>query len=453
MHTYQRDIREDYHLGKVIGQGHFGTVRIAKQITSNKKFAVKTIEKRKVLKDLHILKREVEILQTLDHPNLLVTFATYEDMKYLHIVTELCTGGELYDKLIRKTRYKERGAAKIMRQILLAVNHLHEHGICHRDLKPENFLFVSPDKKSDLKLIDFGLANKFGSRFEARMNTMVGTPSYVAPEVLTGAYGPQCDIWSAGVIMYMVLSGRLPFEGNTTNEIFKKIMTNSPKFSSKYWKNISHEAKDLITKMLSRVPTNRPSASEVLRNPWFQSTASQIIHIDPAILESLVNYKMESKFKQEALSVIVKNLSIEEIKELKEAFNAMDTGNTGDLTFQEVETALKMRGYNFASDKIAQIMDNTGMNALGRVNYSDFVRATISSKKKLVEQKLWEAFKVLDADNSGYITSNNLKQAFDQMGKHYDQETLQGMIREADIEKDNQISFDEFKQIFNRASV
>lgn len=449
--TLKREIRDEYHLGKVIGSGHFGSVRVAKQINTDKKFAIKTIEKRKVIHDLHLLKREVEILMSLDHPNLIKTYACYEDARYMHIVTELCTGGELYDRLATKTRYKEKGAAKIMRQILLAVNTLHVNGICHRDLKPENFLFSTPEKPSILKLIDFGLSCKFGSSFDRRMDTVVGTPYYIAPEVLSGDYGIQCDIWSVGIIMYMLLCGNPPFQGQTTNEIFKKILTNGPKFKARVWIDVSEEAKALITAMLSRVPTSRPTASDVLKSHWFANSTSRVIKIEPTIIDALINYKAESRFKKEALSVIVKNLSIHEILELKNAFIDIDTGNTGDLSFEEIEQALRNQGYNFASDKIQNIMGIAGINSKGRINYSDFLRMTLSSKSNLVEQKLWEAFKIFDVDNSGRITADNLQQAFSKMGKDFDSETIRQMISEADFLKTNSISFDEFKMMFGTA--
>jgi calcium-dependent protein kinase len=448
--TSQSNIRDSYQLGKVFGHGHFGTVRVAKHKITGKKFAVKTIEKKKVMKDLHVLKREVEILQNLDHPNLIVTFATYEDPKYLHIVTELCTGGELLEKLIAKTRYKEREAALIMRQILLAVNHLHEHGICHRDLKPENFLFASTEKNADLKLIDFGLANKFGNKFWDLMSSVVGTPYYVAPEVLSGGYGPQCDIWSVGIIMFMLLSGKPPFEAQTTNGIFKKILSDTPKFTNSYWAEVSVDAKYLITAMLQKNPLLRPTAKDVLDSQWFRTRSSAVITISPSVLDSLINYKSESKFKKAALGVIVKNLSIAEIKELKEAFIAMDIDNSGELTFDDIETGLKNQGYHVAGDKIALMLANPELSRTGRINYSDFLTMTISSKAQLISHSLWDTFKVLDIDNTGFITADNLKQAFHLMGKDYDDTTVAQMVAEADTEKPDMITFEEFRALFSK---
>lgn len=439
----QQNFRENYVLGKVIGHGHFGIVREGKHIPTSKKYAIKTIDKRKMTLEMAGFKREVEILQRLDHPNLISTYASYEDAKYVHIVTELCTGGELYDQLITKSRYKEKRAAKIMRQILHAISYLHQNGICHRDLKPENFLFASNSKDADLKLIDFGLAHKFGNKIE--LESVVGTPYYVAPEVLLGSYDQKCDIWSAGVILYMLLCGKPPFVANSHKQVFNKILHHTPKFSNKYWQVVSDEAKHLVASMLSKNPKERPTAQDSLSHPWIVNRSSDFVIINPEILNTFVNHKAESLFRKAALGVIVKNLSIEEIKDLKEAFIAMDVTNSGDLTTEDIKRGLEQQGYTHSSNKISQIMQSAGMNDRGRINYSDFLRMTVMSKTQLIEQNMWEAFKVFDIDNSGVVTASNLKEVFRVMNKNYNDEAITQMINEADTKDDKVVSFEEFK--------
>mmetsp|Transcript_7250 Transcript_7250/g.10713 ORF Transcript_7250/g.10713 Transcript_7250/m.10713 type:complete len:494 (-) Transcript_7250:31-1512(-) len=447
--TSQQNILEFYTLEKVLGSGHFGNVRRAHPKSNrNQKVAIKSIDKRKLkkAKDQQMLKRELEILQTVDHPNIIKLYESFEDPKYLHIVMELCSGGELFERIVEKGRYTEKEASIIMRSILRAVNHLHKNGIAHRDLKPENFLFLSRNEDSELKLVDFGLSNKFGDKFGERMQSMVGTPYYVAPEVLQGRYGPECDLWSSGVIMYVILSGTLPFPGQSHSEIFNKIIRGEVKMDGRVWTSVGPYARDLIKKLMVYEPKSRLSAEEALNHPWFKEAKSaNQITIDFNILESLQNYKATSRFQKEALSVVVKHLSYESIQDLKNAFFEFDTSNTGYLSLEEVQAALEKAGFNIAGNKVREIIGNVDYKGDGRINYSEFIAATLSSKMDLNEQIMWNAFNHFDLDNTGYVTEDNLKSALLKTGKSLEPEQIQEMIKEVDQENNGKVSFDEFK--------
>ncbi len=173
-------------------------------------------------------------------------------MKYYYLVCELCSGGELFDRILEKGRFSEHGAAKIIYKILLALNYMHDAGVCHRDLKPENFMFASSHKHAEIKIIDFGLS-KFISKGQ-KLDTIVGTPYYVAPEVLRGQYNQTCDMWSVGVLLYILLCGYPPFTGKGSKEIFKKILTVSLEFPEDDWRGISVSAKNLIRELLHPRP-------------------------------------------------------------------------------------------------------------------------------------------------------------------------------------------------------
>ena len=229
--TLHKDISDDYSFGKILGKGHFGIVRKAYS-KADPQFivAIKSIEKRKVSKNIDLLRNEVEILSSLDHPNIIKFYDSYEDTRFLHLVTEFCSGGELFDYVITKGRYSEKKAAKLIYRIVLSVNHLHSQGICHKDLKPENFLFENNDPNAELKLIDFGLSSKFGHAREP-MHDEEGPPNYEAPDVLHGSYGPECDLWSIGVLSFVLLSGKLPFPGDTNKDIFRKILKSELRFN------------------------------------------------------------------------------------------------------------------------------------------------------------------------------------------------------------------------------
>lgn len=190
-----------------------------------------------------------------DHPNIISLKDIFEDEDCVYLVMESCTGGDLMEYIINFDHMTESQACRIMEKVFSALNHLHTIGICHRDIKPENLLLTSKSEDAEIKLIDFGLASKFGNNQE--MHSIVGTPYYVAPEVLMSDYGKECDIWSAGVLLYVLLSGRPPFNGNTYESVVRKIMKGDFNFKDPIWQNVGGEAKNLIMRMLLVNPHRR----------------------------------------------------------------------------------------------------------------------------------------------------------------------------------------------------
>jgi calcium-dependent protein kinase len=227
---------------------------------------VKSIPKARVKQNIDLLQRELQILMTVDHPNIIKLYEVYEDPKFIHLVMEYCSGGELCDKILDKGLLTENEASNLMYKLLHAINHLHSEKISHRDIKPENILYKSEAPNSDIKIIDFGLSSKFGE-FEEKMHTVVGTPYYVAPEVLEKNYGPECDVWSLGVIIYFRLAGKPPFSGSNNIEVFEKIKECYVIMEDEVWNSVSNEAKDLILKLISRNPKERLTAAQAMEHP------------------------------------------------------------------------------------------------------------------------------------------------------------------------------------------
>jgi len=236
-------------------------------------YAIKSIRKSKVHK-IEVLKREIEILKDVQHPNIIRLIEVHEDSKYLHLITELCTGGELFDRIIAKTQspeghFSEVDAADLVRCILDAIAYCHdEKQIVHRDLKPENFLFASKSDDAPIKIIDFGL-----SRYDVdpgnMMRTKVGTPYYVAPEVLNRKYDKSRDIWSIGVISYILLCGYPPFYGDSDSQIFDSVRAGKFDFPSPEWDTVSKAAKDFVCSLLKKDPAKRYVYVEQFR-PLFE---------------------------------------------------------------------------------------------------------------------------------------------------------------------------------------
>ena len=447
------DIRFKYEFVKIIGRGHYGTVRLAHlKSRPEEMVAIKTMTKKKVATSTEALQREIRILFALDHPNIIRLHEVFEDDKYMHLVTEYCSGGELLDHLVSMGRYSEHDAARLLHKILLAVNNLHQNNVCHRDLKPENFMFENTDPRAELKLIDFGLAHKFFNKAgSSELKSFVGTPDYVAPEVLQGGYGPKCDLWSVGVILYVMLSGKLPFAGNSVNEIYARILSGEFTTNTDVWRNINPWAIDLLLKLLVVNPQKRLSAEEALEHEWFVQSPISPLVISRDILESLKRYRTRSKFQSEAHAIIVKCLNICQIKDMKETFMALDREKNGFLKFQELEQGLLIAGYQLAAHEIEEILQNADFKRDGRINYSEFLAATLESRALLDDDVMWSAFNKFDVDNTGFITESNLKQALQRAGRQVSNSHISDMMKEVGADEEG-INYETFKKLVRQDS-
>jgi calcium-dependent protein kinase len=302
---------------------------------------VKSILRENIKKDVKLLEEELAILSQVDHPNIIRFHETYIDYRYVHIVMELSEGGELFEKIVEMHKFSEAQAASLMKKILSAVKHLHERGIVHRDLKPENFLFSDHSDDAEIKLIDFGLSKRFGHIHEhdplEKMHTIVGTPYYVAPEVLKGNYDFSCDVWSLGVILFIMLCGYPPFEGDNNKEIFKRVLTQDLEFDPADWTEISQQVKDLLCRMLEKDPLKRISIVDCLNHPWFNIVHNDSVQFDKKIFLRLKEFRAPQRLQVEALTFLVNNVTKDiDFKSLREAFRALDKENTGLLNLTEI---------------------------------------------------------------------------------------------------------------------
>eukprot|EP00250_Pteridium_aquilinum_P017603 c23700_g1_i1 orf=1011-1922(-) len=259
------DIRETYTLGQELGRGQFGVTRACTHKTTGEVLACKSISKRKLKckEDVDDVRREIRVMRHLKgHSNIVELRGTFEDRQSVHLVMERCAGGELFDRIISKGKYSEREAAAVFRTIIEVLQTCHARGIMHRDLKPENFLLLNKEEDSPLIAIDFGLSAFF--KPGDVLKDFVGSAYYIAPEVLRNQYGPEADIWSAGVILYILLCGVPPFWADTEQDIFDAILACSFDLTSEPWPSISSSAKDLIREMLKGDPKERITLQEVL---------------------------------------------------------------------------------------------------------------------------------------------------------------------------------------------
>lgn len=272
-----RSLLDDYDVSPaVLGTGNYGVVRECRHRATGAIYAVKSIEKARVRRRDH-LRREVALLRAVDHPGILKMRDCYEDAAFVHIVTDRCAGGELYDEVVRRARdagcLTERRAASIVRSLLAAVRHLHARDIVHRDIKPENVLFETRAPDAPVKLVDFGLARTHGPR-DGAMTNPVGTGYYMSPAVLHGRYDRACDVWAVGVVAYILLAGYPPFNGDDDREVMAAILQGDLAFAEEVWGHLSAAARDFVARVLARDATQIRSVEEALQHPWIAGAGS-----------------------------------------------------------------------------------------------------------------------------------------------------------------------------------
>ncbi|KAF4676681.1 hypothetical protein FOL47_005632 [Perkinsus chesapeaki] len=441
--------------GRILGSGVSGSVRSITNKSTGQHFALKKLPTWNLNKKKYDqLYNEVTIFLRLDHPNIVRLHEVYEDREsetrrsktFLYMVMERCSGGELFDRLKNVKRFSEADAAGLVRQMFSAVNYCHEHNICHRDLKLENWMFLDKSLNSPLKLIDFGFSQRFTSGVP--LTRVCGTCFYVAPEVLKGTHDQKCDIWSLGVITYMLLSGMPPFSGSNEQAILRSVRVGKYNFSAPVWKSVSPEAKQFVVRLLTKDPTRRPSCSEALRDPWLQSAAArkEMPPLDTSVLENLHRFAAAGTMKRAALGLIAMTMSMPQVRELEEQFRALDKDGNGVITLEELTTALteKLNMSKEEAQSVFRKLDVTGDHEIhysGKVDADEFLAASLELHIADNESLILDAFRKMDRDGSGSISLENLRTI---LGEDYMGTRIEELLKECDINGDGQIQYEEF---------
>jgi calcium-dependent protein kinase len=445
-------LRDHYRIGKMLGSGAFGEVRVCVHRESGAQRAVKVLRKSHMDDDeKKMLFNEINNLKDLDHPNILKMYEFFEDDKRYYIVTDICKGGELFDEIVARGKFSERDASMLLKQILSCINYCHQNNIVHRDLKPENVLLEQNKEFDQIKIIDFGTSLVFDET--KKLDEKLGTPYYIAPEVLAKNYGAKCDIWSCGVITYIVLSGIPPFNGASDQEIMKKVKLGKFSFADPVWASISDSGKDFITKLLTKDQEKRPSAEQALQHPWIvqaNELQREAVSSDMAMgaLTNLQNFNAQSKLKQATFAFIASQLlSKGEKEQIDKVFRAMDANGDGKLSKEEIKNGYaEYFGRSLNDNEIDEMFDKVDSDKSGAIDYSEFVVATMNEKNLLSNNKLQTAFKMFDKDGGGSISVEEIKQVLS-FGQNLDEEVVAQIISQVDANGDGEISFDEFAQM------
>ena len=454
-------IEDNYKIISKLGKGSFGSVFKVQNIKTNGIRALKVIKKTSIIyqDDDHKFLKEIEILIKLEHPNIIKIYEYYTDDINFYLITDYFSNGELYNYVYKSKSLSERQTQYIMQQLLCAVNYLHLNNIAHRDIKLENILVEQEIESNgeqllNVKLIDFGTSNYVKTENTNNFTVKVGSPFYMAPEVLNKKYNNKCDIWSCGVIMFMLLRGYPPFKGENQEELFKSILNDNINYNE--MNDISEHAKDLMSKMLERNVDIRYTADECLKHKWMKiyNQKGEIMKTEvvTSALNNISNYNATEKLQQATMAYIVHFISFnKEVEDLKTVFNKFDKNKDGLLSFEEIDHAFTQyftnKGLqNFTQkNKLIQILDEIDTEKTGHISYEQFLRISIDQREILNENNLRSAFEKFDTNKDGKLSKEEIKNVLGIKDFAYVNE----LLKLVDENKDGFISFEEFKSLMD----
>uniref|UniRef100_A0A1D1Z5S8 CDPK-related protein kinase n=1 Tax=Anthurium amnicola TaxID=1678845 RepID=A0A1D1Z5S8_9ARAE len=381
---FSKNFTSNYELGEEVGRGHFGytcSARFKKGEFKGQQVAVKVIPKSKMTTAIAIedVRREVKILRALTgHSNLVQFYDAYEDEENVYIIMELCEGGELLDRILsRGGKYSEDDAKAVMVQILNVVAFCHLQGVVHRDLKPENFLFTTKDENSLLKAIDFGLSDFV--KPDERLNDIVGSAYYVAPEVLHRSYSTEADVWSIGVIAYILLCGSRPFWARTESGIFRAVLKADPSFDEPPWPSLSTEAKDFVKRLLSKDPRRRMSAAQALSHPWIRNYNDARVPLDILVFKLMKAYMRSSPLRKAALRALSKTLTVDELFYMKEQYSILEPSKNGFLSLENIKMVLVKNATDAMKEsRVHDLLVSLNALQYRKMDFDEFCAAALS---------------------------------------------------------------------------
>eukprot|EP00891_Asterochloris_glomerata_P004636 jgi/Astpho2/4636/Aster-00208 len=438
----QSSFADVYHTNRAVGHGAFAKVVECRHKETGKSFACKIIPRKATKKNQRqaVIKEMAIMLLIGMHPNTVYFQDAYEDEHEFHLVMELCSGGELFDQI---KHMSEKEAAEISLCLAEFLAFCHSKGVVHRDLKPENMLLSSPEKDARVKIIDFG-TSEFCAPGQ-KLQDKFGTPYYVAPEVLgKKGHNVQVDIWSAGVILYILLCGYPPFGGSNERSILAR------------WKDISQEARTCIKRMLVLEPSKRVTAAGLLELPWLMnSSALSEKALGIQMLRRLQDFSSMSQMKRLALALLARNFVDRDVKKMKEVFWQIDKDKSGTLEPTELRDALLKLGIPVPGEADFQaLFDASDINKHGHIDYVEFVATMLDSDRVARRDDLLQkAFAQFDDDSSGFITEDKLARVTSSKGFHVDAADIKRMIAENDSNGDGKIDYEEFKAMIQRSPV
>lgn len=440
--TQNSAVQDLYQHQKKLGVGGSCSVDQVILISDpSQQFALKKLQKNDS-NNLSLWQKEIEIMSKLDHKNIVHLHAHHEDPDNFYVVTELCRGGELFDRIVAMKKFNEKMAAGLVRVMLESIRYCHQQNIVHRDLKPENYVFLSPAEDSELKLIDFGCAKIVSDNTVYK--DLVGTPFYLAPESAdhrqrrTGAILKASDVWSIGVITYVMVTGKPPFYGGSNQAIFQAILRGNVKYTD----SMSSGCRDFLKKTLVHNPLDRLSVADALLHPWVTGQDADESAIGVEVIDSLRSFAKQCKLKKALAKLVADEMTEDEMDVLRKAFADIDADGDGQIDKGEIIRMLQKTGVNDADaeQEAERIMQSTDDDGNGAISIEEFAQAEVAAQ--LADPNLVkDGFQNLDEDGDGFVDVHELRKAFGE-GETFN--AVKDMIKEIDADGDGRISWDEF---------
>lgn len=452
-----------------LGEGSFGKVFKVSNIVSGEIRALKVMNT--VDADESEIFREGEILKGLSHPHIIKIFEVFYYRQNVYLVEEYLSGGDLWSKISKMDHLSEKVSLMIIYQILTAIHYLHTNNIVHGDLKLENVMIESLSKRHratviladdslinqfDIKIIDFGCSSIFYK--DKPLTKLVGTVYYLAPEVILGSYNNKCDIWSIGVILYILVSGRFPFDGETTDDITEKIVNYKYNLNGNEFESLGKNTLDLLAKLLEPDPYQRITAHQALNHPCFSSLKTMRSNSqkqeDICIKEAIANFKHLNHriiFQKAIIKYISHHLvSKEEVNKIRSIYKGFDQNGDGYLTFDELCEGFRRVGIVVNEIEFKENFDSLDPQEKGVIEYEEFISVFMDKSKILEEKNLQAAFSLFDTEKQGTISRKSIQTIF-QQNKYFKESTTQLIIDQLSFNDNNIISFEEFKQLMSSA--
>ena len=453
-----RTLHDDYSVDmskQSLGEGSFGEVLLGVQLATGKRVAIKRVKpsvhnadgvglagsklrlqnKARVHEEAHImklLKGHDRVIQLLDHCE--------DEAGWVYIIMNLAEGGDLMKYVLQSKRFTERVAAYLFKQMVEAVRFCHSVGVVHRDLKPENMLFQAKTGDAQLMLADFGLAHVLRSPSDV-ITDAVGSAYFIAPEMFARKYGPECDTWSLGVILYLLLSGTVPFGAHAkrARDVYRSIRHDSLKFKKKVWSGISAGARELLVGLLDKDPARRYTLDYAAQHPWVTGSAPDTL-LDPSVLAQLTKFDADNKLRQAVLQLVATRISAEQLAQLRQQFHAVDRDTDQALSVDELHAALMAVGMDATAEQVHALMQRLDVDGDGLLDLNEFLGITAEFQLMQHQRQIWETFQELDKDKNGTISAAELRTVM----KDSTAEQVRTWMAEYDTNGDGLLQYEEF---------